>query len=316
MNKVKVMYHFPCPDGAYSALAAYLGLVKGLGKGVDFVPHSTYSSYDLAGDPAGVKGPEKTVYLLDYVGPPSFIPEVCASGANVVLIDHHKTALQLHEEWSASNVLPASLNVTLNMDRSGAALALEHFRPHIAADALSHSLERVYALVEDHDLFLHALDGSREFAAGLAALNLQFDASAAPDEVFAALAAVDPDAVIASGRTIRTENQRIIDAEIAASFIVRLPDGRRALAVRTAAPHLRSELGNQLATAAQARGLDPIAAVTYVEKRAAAGSLKISLRSLADVDVADTARALGGGGHRNAASCNVDVAEFDSKWVE
>lgn len=137
--------------------------------------------------------------------------------------------------------------------------------------------------------------------------------------------------IIAEGKRVREEEQRLIDADLAAAFRIRIPlattpdasvsDGNvTCLAVITSHPELRSQLGNQLAAVSDKRGLAPMAALAYIEPgmgpETAEGVYKVSLRSLGDFDTTTISKPRGGGGHRNASSCNVPKSEFLSWKVE
>lgn len=57
-----------------------------------------------------------------------------------MVLDHHRTAVQqLTAAANAPEGLPANLHVLLDMQRSGAALARDYFRPHLSA-----SLEELF----------------------------------------------------------------------------------------------------------------------------------------------------------------------------
>ena len=67
---------------------------------------------------------DDVVYFLDYTGPPGF-PEECAQRASqVVVLDHHKTA---QETLVGRDSLPENLSVHIDMERSGATIARDHF---------------------------------------------------------------------------------------------------------------------------------------------------------------------------------------------
>ena len=54
----------------------------------------------------------------------------CASPTRVTVLDHHKTAAENLAGAAAPN-----LEVTLDMERSGAIIARDHFAPHGLTDA-------------------------------------------------------------------------------------------------------------------------------------------------------------------------------------
>ena len=68
-----VLYHCPCNDGAYAALAAALALRASGAAAPRFVAHRVTQA--LSVEALGLGG-EETVYLLDYVGPAGFAEAV------------------------------------------------------------------------------------------------------------------------------------------------------------------------------------------------------------------------------------------------
>eukprot|EP00955_Chlamydomonas_euryale_P078044 363074-Chlamydomonas_euryale.AAC.2 len=184
--------------------------------------------------------------------------------------------------------------------------------------------------VEDADLWTWKLPDSREFNAGISALNLEYDVHKNPD-IFQTLQVRERSIhVDKADSTIQSEaltqfrwNERFIDSCKSSCFHVQLggPLGAKhdwgtALAVQidsTMSKH-RSRLGNSLAEMAESQGLRPIAVVAYREKEMEdASKMKLSLRGKGDAtDTTPIAEAFGGGGHRLASSCIVTVEEFNS----
>ena len=65
-----------------------------------------------------------TVFFLDYTGPPGFVEAVAQVAARVIVLDHHKTA---QEHLQGRDDLPASVELHIDMERSGASLARDFF---------------------------------------------------------------------------------------------------------------------------------------------------------------------------------------------
>lgn len=300
-----VLYHYPCPDGIFGALAASLVLGEA---GTTFVPLAVYEKETARTERVlSLVSPDAVVYLIDFSGGPAFIRAIAGAVARVVLIDHHKTA---QEDMAALADPPRNLEVHFDMTRSGASLARDFFGLEAwltkRSDPRAVNLLRMIELVEDNDLWRHALPESRSFAAGFGALSLNMDAAKNP-RIFAEVAGLDVGAVIAAGAA-ELERQRVsIEADLAAAAPYAIPGGDssvlRALAVVTRAPQYRSELGNQLATLSAAAGLDAVGIVAYEESAGGTGALwKVSLRSLPEFDTTPFSRHYGGGGHKNASS--------------
>lgn len=257
---------------------------------------------------------DETVYLLDYSGPPGFAAEISKLCKRCVVLDHHKTAAA--ELCTPSTPLPPNLEVTFDMDRSGATIALDYFKPQQLTD----DQLLFFKYIEDSDLWRWALPGSREFYAGLLSLQLEYDCRANP-QIFDQLLALTPAEVISRGRIEMDRQQRCINDAIATAFVVNLGGGKgsakgwgQALAVNVtpAVARIRSELGNALADEASRRGLQPVGLVVYREPEMDDNDVKVSVRSVGDFDTTAVSQAHGGGGHKNASSFLIDNKQFES----
>ena len=298
------IYHYPCPDGVLAALAFYLAHK---GQPVHFHPLTTWAKEPerealLAAIPA-----QDTVYVVDISGSAAFLSSLCAKAGRVVLLDHHKAAFQVLEELGAGR--PGNLEAVLDLQRSGCMLALDHFQLTAApysllggSEAAAARLQQLYALAQDADLFRWSLPGSHAFAAALGALKLEYNPAKAP-ALFTTLLELDPQALTASGTALLAEQAATRAAEREAAFAVRIPTADAAaplecLAIVTAHPDLRSEAGNELASLSAARGMAGAAVVAYVEAGAGEGCIKVSIRSLGELDVANVCKVHGGNGHK------------------
>ncbi|KAF8057109.1 ccp1 [Scenedesmus sp. PABB004] len=308
-----VLYHYPCPDGAFAALAAALAY-RARGVAAVFVPHEVYRPLeldDLALDPRAV------AFLLDYAGPDGLPAALCRRVARVVVLDHHKTAAGQLADASAR---PANLAVHLDMARSGAAIAAEFFRPALTPDQ-----QRMFSMVEDADLWRWALPDSEAFHAGLGDARLDYNAAANP-ALFDQLAALRPDDVIAQGREVLAR-QEVLIAEALARAAPHQLGGAAGLTrgwgtclgvgVAGEVAKWRSALGNRLAARSAELGLTPVGLVAYTEAEMPRkdSHIKVSLRSVGGWDTSRVAEAFGGGGHAAASSCILSLAELGA-WAE
>ena len=174
-RQVRVLYHYPCIDGVCAALATYLAFrdKPELGKRACSFPlilrthlsrHPVDSSLDFqasgvgkcefphaAGGSISVSASHNYSNLLslDYCGPASFIPDIAKRVQKVTLIDHHKTAVEIVAALREKNQLPSNgtvvplllllteaVEINLEMDYSGASLALKYFHLTIADEGL------------------------------------------------------------------------------------------------------------------------------------------------------------------------------------
>ncbi|RVW68793.1 hypothetical protein CK203_060973 [Vitis vinifera] len=83
-NAAAVLYHYPCPDGAFAALAAHLYL-RATSTPTLFFPNRVYSPVSTHHLPL----PQIShLYLLDFAGPPDFLPQVSPNVPQVTVLDH------------------------------------------------------------------------------------------------------------------------------------------------------------------------------------------------------------------------------------
>ena len=357
-----VLYHWPCFDGAGAALAAWLHLAPLAAKndggcagpaGPVFIPHPVTRDLDPAAMPR--LGPASTVYLLDYAGPPGFAAAVASRAGRVVVLDHHKTAAEElgRAGGQGGKPLPPNLEVRLDRGRSGAGLAAAHFFPPGGPATLPPNVARLLTAIEDGDLWVWDRPDSKAIYAGLGAAGLDLDAGgggggggdggvapdaaaavSAADRVFGRLAALDMDALAATGGALLAEQAALVGEAADGAAPLRLGGaaGRAAgwgLALGVTVPPAlaahRSALGNELASRAAARagadpgaGWVPVGVVAYRDPNQPPGDgrLKVSLRSVGpDADTTVVSTHYGGGGHLNASSCLVEEGEF-GRWAE
>ncbi|XP_038895461.1 uncharacterized protein LOC120083693 [Benincasa hispida] len=321
-----VLYHYPCPDGAFAALAAHLYFsAASLHQHQPpplFFPNTVYNPLRSNQLPLHQIA---DVYLLDFVGPSGFVQDLSSKVNRVIVLDHHKTALEKLSSFGQ--------NVTkvIDIHRSGATIAFDYFKQKLIQDAVgnfdggsSHHkvlneferMRRLYEYIEDGDLWKWSLPNSKALSSGLKDLNIEFDALLNPN-LFDQLLSLDMETMISQGIASLSHKQKLIDDALNQSYSITLGGGvyGRCLAVDAdSISELRSELGHQLATKSQNLNLRGIGAVVY--RVPALGNdqmLKISLRSVHDEDTTRISQEFGGGGHKNASSFMLSSTEFQ-KW--
>jgi hypothetical protein len=57
-------------------------------------------------------------HRLDYVGPADFVHRVAKKVRHVTLLDHHKTAFELMEQWKSENSLPENCTPSRSLSPS------------------------------------------------------------------------------------------------------------------------------------------------------------------------------------------------------
>jgi hypothetical protein len=251
----------------------------------------------------------------DFSSKQAFIEACCAACARVVVLDHHQTG----QTDLAAPVLAAlpNLETHFDMSRSGATMARDHFDLRGLLAGRADNLLRVFDYIEDHDLFRHALPDSQAFTAGLADLRLEYDPNK-NDTLFDRLQAIDVSATINRGREVLAAEQQVISAELQTAFRLKIVAAGQSnpltvLAVATAHPGLRSELGSKLSELSAKAGLAAAGVVIYEEASLGADVWKVSLRSDGvTVDTTPWSKAFGGGGHAGASSFNIAKTVFDT----
>ncbi|RVW83318.1 hypothetical protein CK203_039574 [Vitis vinifera] len=165
------------------------------------------------------------LYLLDFAGPPDFLPQVSPNVPQVTVLDHHKTALQLLQSWNPSNALKV-----IDVGRSGATIAFDYFKQRAVEEGLLdvagefERVRRVFEYVEDGDLWRWGLENSKAFSSGLNDMNLEFDVGLNPS-LFDQLLSLDLETVINEGMVSLSKKQVLIDEALEQSYEIALGGG-------------------------------------------------------------------------------------------
>jgi hypothetical protein len=122
VSKVRVLFHYPCPDGSFASYAAFKRFQTEGNLDFKLIPHSTFNP--LAAKYHTMLDSDSVVYLLDYVGPQNFAVDLSKKVKKLIIIDHHKTAFEMFEN---KKDLPLNMEVNLEMKQSGATLAYSYF---------------------------------------------------------------------------------------------------------------------------------------------------------------------------------------------
>lgn len=270
------IYHGNCADGFGAAWVVRRAFA---GSDIDFHP-ATH------GQPApDVTG--KKVIIVDFSYPLATLTEMALVAESVLVLDHHKTAqADLKDVYPAgpqhkySQVVPR-LSALFDMNRSGAGIAWDYFFLGEPRPALINH-------IEDRDLWLFKLEGTREIQASLFSYPYDFD-------VWDALFEGDVSAMKADGVAIERKHHKDV-AELIGVTKRRMVIGGFDVPVANLPYTLTSDAGHVMCAG------EPFAACYWDTPE----GRSFSLRSTDEgVDVSAIAKQYGGGGHRNASGFRV-----------
>lgn len=279
-----IVYHevkpkVPCPDGLASAWVTRKAVGEAELVGRCYNDEREWPFEPEYGD---------TIYLVDFS---LSVPELqgIASGIDVVVLDHHKTAWETLKdaEWQ----LEDNVKIHFDMEECGASLCWKHFFP-------AEPMPAFLAYVKDRDLWQHQLPQTEKVHAAYAKLGRAFDlydrlAAMSLDEFLAYMVPIGEPAVI---------ERREKTKAIASRYTLGMVSGHDnipfvALAEDGSEDWLASDICQRLYQA--------MPDALFV---ACLTSESWSLRSDQhgnNTDVGAIAKANGGGGHRNAAGFKI-----------
>lgn len=258
---IYILYHGNCYDGFGAAFAAW----KRMGHlGVKYIPVSY-------GFPPPDMPDAKKIYILDFSYLATTLFDL-SSTADVVLIDHHKTA-----EADLGGLIECgdrpNLRVFFDMTKSGALMAWEYFHTTPPPMLIQH--------ISDRDLWKFELPGSREIHKALVSYPMDFEL----------WDGFDVEELKKEGVTCDRIYSQLVNNICKGAFMRRL-DGHDIPVVNTSIAW--SEVGQALLEKyPEARF---VASFTVFEDQT-----MWSLRCRSDFDVSEIAKKFGGGGHKEAA---------------
>lgn len=268
------IYHGNCADGFGAAWVVR----RRLGSEVEFY---AASHGEPAPDTTG-----KHVVIVDFAYSFDVLNAMASTALSVLVIDHHKTA-----QADLAGVRPApdprrpgplkGLHAVFDMHRSGAGLTWDYyFKGKPRPDLINH--------IEDRDLWLFRLEGTREITANLFSHPQDF-------KVWDELMATPVSTLRDEGAAIERSRQRELADLLRATQRRLVICGFDVPAANLPFTHA-SDAGNAMCAG------EPFAAIYWDTPT----GRSFSLRSTdAGEDVSAIARQFGGGGHRNAAGFNV-----------
>ena len=276
-NNTTVIYHANCMDGLTAAYVAWL----------KFRDRATYIPAVYNTPPPGPEHIDnRDVYILDFSYPRLELVDMRNRAASLVVLDHHKTAAKALQGLSFA---------MFDMDRSGARMAWDFFRP-------GEQTPRLVDYVEDRDLWRHKLPDTLEINAWLRT----FPPTGDFERMLWLHTILEEDIQVAvqAGKALLRGEQTYVQ-QMAQRAYVAIDDavGLQFPVVNASFLHV-SELLHKLAV------LSPCATAVAWSQHAD-GRFVYSLRSVGgEPDVAEYARRYGGGGHASAAG----FTSFNPPW--
>ncbi len=275
------IFHAGCPDG----FGAAWSVRAGWGDDVEFIPRG----HDDPLDASRFEG--SRVLFVDIAPPPSRYAPLAESAAELVVLDHHVSALERFASVEGLDEVLAEGGHQVNFDlsHSGAMLAWRWMFPDETPPPM-------IAYVEDQDLWNWALPETRSVNAAICAAPRTFEA-------WDALSRRSVDELAAEGAPIVRANEMEVERAVQSAHPIQVGEWKlEAVNAR----FQRAEIGHELASRA-AFGT-PCGAVY----RMTGTRVDISVYSVGSFDVAALAGEFGGGGHRNAAGFSVPL----QRWTE
>lgn len=267
MKKPICVYHKNCADGFGAAWV----FKKFADREFDF--HAgVYQD-----TPPDVEG--RDVYLVDFSYKRAVVEtEIIPKANRVVLIDHHKTAIDDLYTLCESRAIES----LVSLDHSGAVLAWQWFcgLTEPGPDLLYH--------IEDRDLWRFALPHTREIQANVFSHPYDF-------AVWDKLMEQPIHELIAEGKVIERKHHKDI-AELIDVVTCRALIGGHLVKIANLPYTLSSDAGHLLAEG------EPFAGCFWDTPEGRVFSLRSTVHGL---DVSEIAKQYGGGGHRNAAGFRV-----------
>jgi oligoribonuclease NrnB/cAMP/cGMP phosphodiesterase (DHH superfamily) len=275
--KILIAYHAHCNDGFTAAWACRKGLLDTY----DTEPSNItllaveYGKLEEVADDATLYD---AIYFVDFSIPIDILTLI-TTATQVVIIDHHKTALEMYEGWEASTL---GVELVLDLEECGASLVWKYFFPEEAMPTL-------IKYVQDRDLWQHKLSCTKALNMYI---NMQPKTIANWDRLYDTFATSHKlDVAVNLGDAVLAYHNKLV-AEFVDQWEHCDINGKSGLVVNCPG-QFAPDVGQKLQELSGTYG------ATWFQQ--GDGKVKWSLRSTGDYDVSELAAKFDGGGHKNAA---------------
>lgn len=308
-----VMFHANCTDGTFAAYAHWSSKATpddSIYYPVSYGPKWADVLKKLKSDVPDLI--DRRVFILDFSYPPQAVLELGRLTKAVILLDHHKSAMEQYRSYAALEntdtvlkiALSSNILVYFDLDHSGAVITYQYL---FGADV---ELPKWYEWVQDRDLWRFDLEDTSDFAAGIRFYmgSTPFDH---PDH-FAALDSVLTDIpdIMIKGRVVESVRNVRISKHLAQSINTVVitsscpePDTRYRVGFKNADYDLASDLAQQLLAH---HDLDMVVIYSITSRN----TVGCSVRSIKTVDSSFFSLHHGGGGHPQANGCEISMGEL------
>lgn len=283
-----IIYHNNCYDGVTAAYIAFRALdpaFEGMVSDVEYLP------FNYSDKPPDIK--DKDVYIIDFSFKREVMKQLAIDANSLVCLDHHKTAEEALIGLEKEILLETGkeINITFDMNRSGAGLAWDYFFP-------TNTRPHLVNYVEDRDLWKFALPNSKKINAFIQSFDINLESwifNVAPPFDYKSL-----EEIVKEGESLLRLEEKYIK-QIAYNARLKKIGGYIAPYVETNI--LMSEVCDYLIK--NYPGNYPFAFYSFYRKD---GKIQYGMRSRSDFDVSIIAKQFGGGGHKQAAGFERDEA--------
>ncbi len=278
MKKIVILYHKDCLDGFGAAWAAW----KKFGLEADYI---AVQRGELL--PTGLKN--KIVYTVDFTYRGELMSKLLKIASEVIIIDHH---------LSAEKTAKTASKYYFDLNHSGAVLAWKYFHPN-------KKIPFLLKTIEDFDIWKFKLPHTKTIDAYMNLLPFKFNEWEKITKDLENRASREK--IIAEGDAILNYQKEVIKKALKTVNFVKF-EGRRVPIVNSAV--LSSEIGHELAKKYKSFGV--------IWKQVEGGKIRVSLRSVGNLDVSKIAQKYGdGGGHKNAAGFTLsDISKLPWKKIK
>ena len=281
-----VIYHDHCIDGFASAWCFYrynpvgYEFMAGRYQDKDFEKQFEFGMFH-----------DRIIFLVDFSYPETLMKRILSVSDQMIVLDHHKTALEMLGELPPYN----NLNTAhCTLDRSGCGICWKYLNG-------DDPMPLVLKNIQDRDLWQFKLEHTKEICEvlqsipGLDYKNIgEFIMESSYDNL-----------IIAGGALLMAKALRINIGLQRASWYTD-KDGNDYWSLNYTSDI--SELGNELCKQRSKDGqLPTYADIWYLNN----GVIKHSLRSIGEFDTTKISLEYGGGGHANASGYSIDTNVYD-----